>query len=177
VVSTGFSLLRIADGCPAFNSGSGNDSGSAGSPLSLGLIRPATDNGGPAETVALDPRSPAVDAGERECESVVPTDARGFSRAAQDGNLDGGSDGDRCDLGAYEIFSGCQSAPLLLQGFLFEGADSIATEAALSTAPTVMISDSGEVRLFAGDQVSFGTGFSVLDGGALEVNVGSFTCD
>lgn len=177
-VSSGFSLLRIGDGCPAFNGGSGNDAGQVGSPINLGLLRPVSDNGGPVETVALEPRGPAVDAGDRACDVAVASDARGFSRADQDGNGDGGADGDRCDLGAYEIFTGCQAAPLVLRGFEFDQPETIVSETTLSTAPSVTIGGNGEVRFIAADGVELGSGFSVVEDGILDIEVGgNVSCD
>lgn len=177
-VSTGYSLLRVGDGCPAFNGGVGNTVGSVASPAVLGLLRPAADNGGPVETVALDPRSPALDAGERGCESAVATDARGFSRAAQDGNGDGGGDGDLCDLGAFEAFTGCQAAPLVLRGFEFNDRERLVSETTIATAPNVTVGNDGEVVFIADEGVNLGPGFSVLGGGQLAVDVGgNVRCD
>ncbi|HBJ34363.1 MAG TPA: hypothetical protein DDZ51_06285 [Planctomycetaceae bacterium] len=58
-------------------------------------IGPLADNGGPVQTHALLPGSPAIDASDT---FPFPTDARGFPRL-QDGNADGE---DRNDIGAFE---------------------------------------------------------------------------
>jgi CSLREA domain-containing protein len=64
------------------------------------LLGALMDNGGPTQTHALSPGSPAIDAG-----AVCPTtDQRGFSRP-----LDGDGDGTPiCDIGAYEAPFGDQ---------------------------------------------------------------------
>ena len=60
------------------------------------LLGPLADNGGPTNTMALLPGSPAIDAGDNPtCES---SDQRGWSRPI-DGNRDGTAD---CDIGAFE---------------------------------------------------------------------------
>ncbi len=55
------------------------------------------DNGGPTQTYALQPQSPAVDAGDNT--ACPPVDQRGFHRPA-DGDEDGTL---TCDIGAYEV--------------------------------------------------------------------------
>lgn len=61
------------------------------------LLRPLADNGGPAETHALDEESAAVDAGDDE--ACPAADARGAARPA-DGDEDGTA---VCDIGAFEL--------------------------------------------------------------------------
>jgi hypothetical protein len=53
------------------------------------LLGPLADNGGPSETHALLPGSPAIDAGPPTCEA---TDQRGVPRPQEAA----------CDIGAYE---------------------------------------------------------------------------
>jgi hypothetical protein len=72
---------------------------------SLGnILSPLIDNGGPTQTHALVPGSPAVDAGDpggcRDSSgALLTTDQRGLPRAF-DGNRDGSA---VCDIGAYEL--------------------------------------------------------------------------
>jgi CSLREA domain-containing protein len=63
------------------------------------LLGPLQGNGGPTETHALLPGSPAIDAGGLECEA---TDQRGVPRP-QDGDGDGVGE---CDIGAFELQGG-----------------------------------------------------------------------
>jgi CSLREA domain-containing protein len=75
------------------------------------LLGPLQDNGGSTLTHALQPGSPAIDAGDN---GVCPaTDQRGESRP-QDGDADGNSD---CDVGAYEAPSLQSNEVALLAGW------------------------------------------------------------
>jgi len=66
------------------------------------LLEPLGDNGGPTQTHALKPNSPAIDAGNPACEV---TDQRGVIRP-----IDGDGDGTAlCDIGAFEA-AACTSA-------------------------------------------------------------------
>lgn len=60
------------------------------------LLSPLADNGGPNETMALWPGSPAIDAGAPGC---PPIDQRGVARS---GN---------CDIGAYEFVNSIVASP------------------------------------------------------------------
>jgi hypothetical protein len=62
------------------------------------LLGPLQANGGPTDTMALPPTSPAVDAGDVSC-GAVTTDQRGLPRPF-DGD---GSTTAECDIGAYEF--------------------------------------------------------------------------
>jgi len=62
------------------------------------MLGPLANNGGPTQTHALLPGSPAIDAGSSDCPPPA-TDQRGVSRP-QDG--DGGA-GAVCDVGAFEL--------------------------------------------------------------------------
>jgi len=61
------------------------------------VLGPLADNGGPTQTHALLPGSPAIDAGDNR--GCPETDQRGFSRPF-DGDVDGQA---LCDIGAYEL--------------------------------------------------------------------------
>jgi uncharacterized repeat protein (TIGR01451 family) len=54
-------------------------------------LAPLADNGGPTDTMALPPNSPAIDAGTSV--GCPPTDQRGIAR----------SQGTACDIGAFEL--------------------------------------------------------------------------
>jgi hypothetical protein len=68
------------------------------------VLGPLQFNGGPTETHALLPGSPAMDAGNAGCADgngqPLPTDQRGKARPV-DGNGDGTP---ACDIGAFEFF-------------------------------------------------------------------------
>ena len=79
------------------------------------MLGPLQNNGGATTTHALLPGSPAADAGnDTVCQSspVNSLDQRRYSRVDQDGNMDGGTDGDPCDIGAYEISAAPTSVQL-----------------------------------------------------------------
>jgi hypothetical protein len=66
------------------------------------LLGPLQDNGGPTDTMALLPGSPAIDAGGNNiCDFVYVggVDQRGWARPI-DADLDGSA---ICDIGAYEV--------------------------------------------------------------------------
>ena len=75
--------------------------GTAGSPLNPG-IGPLANNGGPVKTMALQPGSVCMDAGDPTFSNSAPTvDARGATRSGPD--ADGNGDGTSApDIGAYE---------------------------------------------------------------------------
>ena len=79
------------------------------------MLAPLQNNGGSTNTHALLPGSPAADAAnDAICQSspVNSLDQRPYSRVNQDGNLDGGADGDPCDIGAFEISAAPTSVQL-----------------------------------------------------------------
>ena len=90
-------LIRIADGSSGFNAAGPNPDllGSAANPLDphLGQLG---DNGGPTQTMALLPGSPAIDAGDNSVPSLAGSfDQRGqgFARVS----------GSTIDIGAFEV--------------------------------------------------------------------------
>lgn len=91
VSSIGHNVVGDQSGC-AITPAPGDQIGSSGSPVDPKLM-PLAPNGGPTETMALQPDSPAVEKGDRgSCEQ---TDQRGIAI---------GQDGDAgCDVGAYEL--------------------------------------------------------------------------
>ncbi|HLO30651.1 MAG TPA: choice-of-anchor Q domain-containing protein [Anaerolineales bacterium] len=77
--------------------GSGACATLPGTIISDPLLGPLTDHGGPTQTMALLPGSPAIDAGDNT--HCPETDQRGMARS-----LDGNNDGSViCDIGAYEF--------------------------------------------------------------------------
>ncbi|MCP4425138.1 MAG: CSLREA domain-containing protein [Chloroflexi bacterium] len=94
--SEGYNLLGSNQGCTF--------SATTGDMVNIDpQLGPLQDNGGPTPTHALQPGSPATDAGNPAgCidsqGNLLLTDQRGFSRP-QDGNNDGNT---VCDIGAYE---------------------------------------------------------------------------
>jgi predicted outer membrane repeat protein len=82
-----------------------DDDGSCG--FSTGITHPQLDpaglksHGGPTQTIALEPGSPAVDAGDESVCAVLPVnnlDQRGYGRP--------GAGATRCSIGAYEYNAG-----------------------------------------------------------------------
>ena len=129
-----------------------------GSPL-LGTL---ADNGGHTQTIALQTGSPAIDAGDHDtCES---TDQRGVSR----------TQGDDCDLGAYEF------ASHLVVTSLQDPGDGACDESActLREAETT-IAPSGSITfdpLLAGGQIALGSEITIekaltIDGAGLSSHI------
>jgi hypothetical protein len=93
--SQGYNLIQSTKDCVITDDTTGNLTGLAAK------LRRLADNGGPTETQALSPRSPARDAGNpappggNACEA---TDQRGVTRPQ----------GRACDIGAYERRSGAR---------------------------------------------------------------------
>lgn len=92
VTSNGHNLLGTSTEATGFT-GSGDQTNANPNLAAL------TNNGGPTETMALNPGSPAIDAGVA---AGATTDQRGLPRTVDDGGVPntGGSDG--TDIGAYE---------------------------------------------------------------------------
>jgi hypothetical protein len=121
VLDGGHNLIGNADGSTGFSSANGDLLGDTAHPLDphLGHLH---DNGGPTQTIALLPDSPAINRGDNNAVSVTgPNDQRGVGNARIfDGTI---------DIGAFELQpppSGVPPAgtvvpvgPLMLFGFGF----------------------------------------------------------
>jgi hypothetical protein len=91
--SHGFNLIGIADGSSGWT---GADlTGSSSTPLNP-LLGPLQDNGGPTQTMALLPGSPAVDAGDNTGAPAFDQRGVGYPRIV----------GDIIDIGAFEVQNG-----------------------------------------------------------------------
>lgn len=90
IASGGYNVVGVATAANGFQSG--DQTGTSGSPLDakLGVL---ADNGGPTQTHALYPDSPAVDQGPPVGLGCGSKDQRGTSRPQ----------GSSCDVGAYEL--------------------------------------------------------------------------
>lgn len=96
--SQGYNLVGIGDG----SSGFGAASDQVGSNTSPGIpidpkLGPLQDNGGPTQTMALQPDSPAIDRGKS---FGLGTDQRGLTRPVGQPATAGG---DGADIGAFEV--------------------------------------------------------------------------
>jgi predicted outer membrane repeat protein len=87
--SSGFNLIGIGDGSTGFTA-TGDQVGTAASPIDP-VLGPLADNGGPTETMALLPGSPALNAGDPALAGT--TDRRGVLRPQGPG----------VDIGAFEL--------------------------------------------------------------------------
>ena len=103
IISGGANLVRVADTCSGLIVA--NDLyGSSGSPLNANL-KALQDRGSYTWVIPFGVNSPAADAGKQTVCANAPInnhDQRGYSRVNIDGNEDGGGDGNRCDIGAFE---------------------------------------------------------------------------
>jgi len=88
----GYNLIGNGDGTPFVNGVNGNIVGTAANPVNP-LLGPLADNGGPTQTLALLPGSPAIDAANPS--NFPTTDQRGVTRPQ----------GARADIGAFELVS------------------------------------------------------------------------
>ena len=106
--SQGYNIIGDITGCPTdliTNRGPGDQFGTSLSPIDAKLNTTGF-NGGLYHlllTMALDPGSPAIDAGDPATGGCEATDARGVLRSA----------GGRCDIGAYEVVKPAISTPLV----------------------------------------------------------------
>jgi CSLREA domain-containing protein len=104
--SHGFNLIGKTNGSTGFTAAT-DRTGTDAAPLDPKLDpNGLQDNGGPTETIALLPNSPAVDNGTRTALPVdLFTDQRGagFARIVDDPKIANPSGGDGTDIGAFEL--------------------------------------------------------------------------
>jgi hypothetical protein len=91
VSSQGHNLISRNNGSTGFTA-TGDQTGTIASPLNP-LLGPLADNGGPTFTIALQPTSAAIDAGDDSVTNSLATDQRGHPRKS----------GAHVDIGAYEV--------------------------------------------------------------------------
>jgi hypothetical protein len=93
IIGDGSSLINLTNGV------NGNQIGTAAAPINPQL-GPLQDNGGPTETHALLPGSPALDKGNS---FNLTTDQRGVARPYDDSSIANAAGGDGSDIGAFEV--------------------------------------------------------------------------
>ena len=93
IIGDGSSLINLTNGV------NGNQIGTAASPIDP-LLGPLQNNGGPTETHALLPGSPALDKGNS---FNLTTDQRGIRRPYDDPAIANAPGGDGSDIGAFEV--------------------------------------------------------------------------
>jgi len=121
-----YSLIGVADGL-TITGNVGNLTGTTASPLDP-LLGPLQNNGGPTETHALLPTSPAIDVGDPSFVSLPNYDQRGFAFE----RIVGG----RIDIGAFESESDAASADFDSDGDV-DGADFLTWQRGFGTMPVV----------------------------------------
>jgi CSLREA domain-containing protein len=99
--SLGFNILGNNSDCvfTGTNNVNGDQVGTGGSPINP-LLGSLQNNGGPTETHALQPGSPAIDKGDNS--TCAATDQRGVTRPQ----------GTACDIGAFEVSLLCGNSKL-----------------------------------------------------------------
>jgi HYR domain len=93
VTSNGHNLLGVATEATGFT-GTGDQTGV--NPM----LMPLADNGGPTQTMALSPGSPAIDAGVAVSSTF---DERGMARTYDDPSVANAATSDATDIGAFEL--------------------------------------------------------------------------
>lgn len=102
--SNGYNLIGRSDGSTGFTNGSNNDLvGSIAAPMNP-LLDTLANNGGPTQTMALLPGSPAIDKGSTV--AGITTDQRGFTRPVDLSGDANAAGGDGSDIGAFEVQEG-----------------------------------------------------------------------
>ena len=102
LTSAGFNIIGNNSGATIV-AGPGDQVGTAGSPIDP-MLGPLQDNGGPTQTNAPLPRSPAVDTGGPV--EGLTTDQRGRFRPVDDPAIRAPDGGDESDIGAVEMQAG-----------------------------------------------------------------------
>ncbi|MGI8436491.1 MAG: choice-of-anchor Q domain-containing protein [Chthoniobacterales bacterium] len=111
-VTGSFNLIGNGTGETGITNGTNsNQVGTAAAPIDPKL-GPLADNGGPTQTQALLPGSPAIDQGGAV--AGVTTDQRGFPRPVDDPAIPNAPGGDGSDIGAFEVAGAAPPATQLL---------------------------------------------------------------
>jgi predicted outer membrane repeat protein len=97
LTSLGYNIIGTDLETRGLFTGPGDRTGTDGTPLDAGLL-PLADNGGPTDTRALAPGSPALDAGS----PASPGSAEACEATDQRGEVRSGPGSGRCDIGAFE---------------------------------------------------------------------------
>lgn len=132
--SKGYNLIENTEKCSINGIVTGNIIGK--DPVLAGLA----NNGGPTQTCALLPGSPAIDAGDS---FGVPGDQRGYTRPIDIPGIDNVSDA--ADIGAYEYYSSASAQISLNRSELSFGVD---TAGIRTSAQSVLIANSGSGILY-----------------------------
>jgi len=102
--TNGNNLIGRSDGSTGFTNGSNNDLvGSIAAPINP-LLDTLANNGGPTQTLALLPGSPAIDKGSAV--AGIAADQRGFTRPVDLSGFANAAGGDGSDIGAFEVQAG-----------------------------------------------------------------------
>jgi hypothetical protein len=152
ITSQGHNLIGIGDGGSGFTAT--DLVGTSASPIDP-MFGPLQNNGGPTQTMALLPGSPALDAGDTS--DAPATDQRGFPRIV----------GGTIDIGAFEVQASGQATHLALQA-------PASTPAGTPFALTVTVMDdlgqptpgyTGTVHFTASDGATANYNFTAADMG------------
>jgi CSLREA domain-containing protein len=102
--SQGYNLIGNRGSSTGFVNGTNNDQVGVADPK---LDTTLKDNGGPTQTLALLPGSPAIDKGKNMATDAsnnpINTDQRGFTRPVDDPSITNAAGGDGSDIGAFEV--------------------------------------------------------------------------
>ena len=115
-ISQGYNLIGNNRASTGFTKGVNHDQVGSDPPLDPMLASGLGSNGGPTQTLALLPGSPAIDHGSTARDPAtgnpITTDQRGFARPVDDPNTADAAGGSGSDIGAFEYLShGATCAP------------------------------------------------------------------